>query len=61
MNIITIGNYLIYSARSPENNPNININTYDIPLSQENSLNFYLSLFKTFFKASVYVVLKRIG
>ena len=28
MNIMTkIGNFLIYSARSPENNPNININT----------------------------------
>jgi len=27
MNIMTtIGNFLIYSARSPENNPNININ-----------------------------------
>ena len=50
MNIMTtIGNFLIYSARSPENNPNININTYDIPLSQENGLNFYLSLFKTVF------------
>ena len=24
----TIGSFLIYSARSPENNPNININTF---------------------------------
>ena len=29
MNIMTtIGNFLIYSARSPENNPNININIF---------------------------------
>ena len=44
MNIMTtIGNFLIYSARSPENNPNININNLfliSFPIRQHENMYF---------------------
>ena len=44
MNIMTkIGNFLIYSARSPENNPNINININTVLPSSEMKMREYFS------------------